>query len=87
MNLSKKLTLRQKKFADEFIKTGNATEAAIAAGYSKKYANTNAHRLLKLESVQIYIQARLKKLDKDTIADQTEILETLTKILRCEDCL
>ena len=36
--LSKKLTIKQKKFADEYIKTGNATQSAINAGYSKKTA-------------------------------------------------
>lgn len=27
---------RQRRFADEYIKTGNATQAAINAGYSEK---------------------------------------------------
>ena len=33
-----KLTIKQKKFADEYIICGNATQAAIKAGYSKKTA-------------------------------------------------
>ena len=33
-----KLTLKQQRFADEYIISGNATEAAIKAGYSKKTA-------------------------------------------------
>lgn len=33
-----KLTIKQQRFADEYIISGNATEAAIKAGYSKKTA-------------------------------------------------
>ena len=40
-----KLTEKQKRFADYYIETGNATQAAVKAGYSKKYANTNANKL------------------------------------------
>lgn len=41
-----KLTEKQKRFADECIISGNATQSAIKAGYSSKYANTNASKLL-----------------------------------------
>ena len=34
-----KLTERQKRFVDAYIKTGNASEAARLAGYSKKNVN------------------------------------------------
>lgn len=34
----KKLTLKQQRFADEYIISGNATQAAIEAGYSEKTA-------------------------------------------------
>lgn len=34
--VTKKLTVKQQKFADAFIESGNATQAAISAGYSKK---------------------------------------------------
>lgn len=33
-----KLTLKQQKFCEEYAASGNATQAAIAAGYSKKTA-------------------------------------------------
>ena len=35
-----KLTEKQKRFCDEYIKLGNAKEAAINAGYSKKTAKS-----------------------------------------------
>ena len=49
--LSQKLTIKQKKFADEYIISGNATEAAIKAGYSKNYTNTNISKLLQLKPI------------------------------------
>lgn len=79
-----KLTLKQKRFADEYIITGNATESAIKAGYSKKYANTNASKLLQNTTIKRYIDERLKILDSEKIADQKEILEFLTSAMRGE---
>ena len=42
-----KLTLKQKRFCDEFIISGNATQAAVKAGYSKKTAGAMATENLK----------------------------------------
>ena len=81
----KKLTIKQKKFADEYIKTGNATQSAINAGYSKKYANTNASKLLQNTTIKAYIDERMKKLEEEAIADQAEILKYLTRIIRDEE--
>ncbi|WP_089108528.1 terminase small subunit [Secundilactobacillus mixtipabuli] len=33
-----KLTIKQRKFIESYIVSGNATQAAIEAGYSKKAA-------------------------------------------------
>ncbi|WP_161935081.1 terminase small subunit, partial [Lactococcus lactis] len=41
-----KLTEKQKRFCDEYIKLGNATQAAINAGYSKRTARSQGQRLL-----------------------------------------
>jgi Terminase small subunit len=42
----KPLTLRQSRFAKTFIKSQSAKDAAIAAGYSPKYAAQSAHQAL-----------------------------------------
>jgi len=81
----KKLTIKQKKFADEYIKTGNATQSAINAGYSKKYANTNASKLLQNTTIKAYIDNRMKELEEEAIADQKEILKGLTRQARREE--
>lgn len=82
----KKLTIKQKKFADEYIKTGNAYQSAINAGYSENYAK-NATKFLLENNGQIssYIEERMKELESSTIADQTEILQFLTRIVRDEE--
>ncbi|KNE22468.1 terminase small subunit [Virgibacillus pantothenticus] len=80
--MRKKMTPRQQKFADEYIITGNATESAVKAGYSKKYANTNANKLLQNTTIRKYIDERLEELKSQAIADQQEVLEYLTAVLR-----
>lgn len=79
-----KLTLKQQRFADEYIICGNATEAAIKAGYSSKYANTNASKLLQNTTIKSYIDERLEELKSEKVADQQEVLEFLTSVMRGE---
>lgn len=79
-----KLTLKQKRFADEYIISGNATEAAIKAGYSSKYANTNASKLLQNTTIKSFIDDRLAELESKTIATQEEVLSYLTSVMRGE---
>lgn len=79
-----KMTLKQQRFADEYIITGNATQAAIKAGYSQKYANTNASKLLQNTTIKNYIDERLAKLESEKIATQEEVLQYLTSVMRGE---
>lgn len=78
------LTIKQQRFADEYIISGNATEAAIKAGYSKKYTNTNAHKLLQNTAIKAYIAERLEAINSAKIADQEEVLQYLTSVMRGE---
>lgn len=75
------MTPRQKKFADNYIKTGNYYQSAIQAGYSEKYAS-RANYLLDIVGVKEYIDSKMKKLEKPTIATAEEVLEYLTGVLR-----
>lgn len=79
-----KMTLKQQRFADEYIITGNATQSAIKAGYSSKYANTNANKLLQNTTIKNYIDERLEKLESEKIATQEEVLQYLTSVMRGE---
>lgn len=76
------MTEKQQRFADEYIISLNATQAAIKAGYSDKYANTNASKLLQNTTIRAYIDERLKELKSEKVADQREVLEYLTSVMR-----
>ncbi len=82
-----KLTLKQQKFADEYIINGNATVAYKLAYSSVKkdtVANANGSRLLRNAKVSDYIEERMEELQSEKVADQQEILEFLTSIVRGE---
>ena len=79
-----KLSLKQQKFADEYIKSGNVSQAAIIAGYSKAYSRTHAYKLLEKASVKVYVSKRLEELKKESIAQQDEMLQYLTSVMRGE---
>ena len=78
------LTLKQKKFADEYIVSGNATESAIKAGYSKKTANRIGSENLSKLDIKNYIDERLAQLESEKIADQQEVLKYLSAVMRGE---
>lgn len=80
-----KLTLKQKAFADYYIQTGNATEAAIKAGYSKKTAAEAGSENLRKPHIKSYIDERLEQISSERIADAQEVMEYLTKIMRGQD--
>lgn len=79
-----KLTPKQRKFADNYIKSGNATEAAIKAGYSKNSAMEIGYENLRKPKIKDYVEQRLTKQSNDTIASAEEILEYLTRVVRAE---
>lgn len=79
-----KMTLKQQRFADEYIITGNATQSAIKAGYSKKTARAIANENLMKPYIKEYIDERLAKLESEKIATQEEVLQYLTSVMRGE---
>ncbi len=86
--MDNKITIKQQKFADIYIETGNATQSYIDAGYkatTRKVAEGNAKQLLRKHSVSLYIENKMNELQKSTIASQEEILEFLTRVIRGEE--
>lgn len=81
------MTERQKIFADHYIISLNATEAYKKA-YPKiksiKTAEVNGSKLLRNTKVKAYIDERLEKLKSERVADQQEVLEFLTSVMRGE---
>ena len=80
---NKKLTPKQKAFADYYIELGNATEAARRAGYKKP--NVQGSQNLEKLSIKSYIDERINVLDEKRIAKGEEVLEYLTKVMRGEE--
>lgn len=83
-----KLTQKQRLFADEYIKSGNATQSYIKAGYSvksEKVAGVNATRMLGNARVRSYIDARMAEIESHKIANAKEVLQYLTRVLRGEE--
>lgn len=80
--MSDKLTQRQENFCRNFFETGNATEAAIAAGYSPKTARFSASRLL----TKVNISEKLFELnefaDDESVGHVLERKQILTQIMR-----
>ncbi|MCY7152231.1 terminase small subunit [Streptococcus gallolyticus subsp. gallolyticus] len=73
---------RQRRFADEYIRIGNAEQAAIRAGYSEKYARGNAHKLVANVSVKNYINEQIQRIRDESIMDAKEALAILSEIAR-----
>lgn len=80
-----KLTAKQKLFADEYIKSGNATQSAIKAGYSENYAKHQVNKLLLNVGVKSYIDGKMAEIESHKIADAKEVLQFYTRVLREEE--
>ena len=77
-----KLTEKQQRFADEYIRLGNATEAARLAGY-KNPNKVGPENLVKL-GIKSYIDGVLTEMSSKRVMDATEAMELLTSIARGE---
>lgn len=75
-----RLTDKQRKFCDEYLIDLNATQAAIRAGYTEKYANTNASKLLQNTTISQYIGERQKELSRKTEITQERVIRELALI-------
>lgn len=81
----KKITPKQKKFADFYIECGNATEAAKRAGYSEKTAYSIGQRLLKNVEVSAYIAKRQQEIESERLCTLKEIQEFRSRVIRGEE--
>ena len=80
-----KMTAKQQRFCDEYLIDLNATQAAIRAGYSAKYANTNASKLLQITVIKNFLAERMAEKESNLIASQDEVLRFLTAVMRGEE--
>ncbi|MBY5033885.1 terminase small subunit [Streptococcus gallolyticus] len=81
------MTEKQKIFADEYIIDLNATRAYKVAYPNVKKDNVASAagcRMLGNVKVKAYIDERLEELKSERVADQQEVLEFLTSVMRGE---
>lgn len=81
------VTEKQRRFCDEYLIDLNATRAYKAAYPNVKKDGTAAAaaaRLLRNVKVQEYLRGQMEKIHNDRTADQQEVLEYLTSVLRGE---
>lgn len=77
-----KLNMRQRRFAEHYVRTGNIVQSAIAAGYSEKYANGLGHKLLENMGVAALIRELSDKIKDENILaakDRQVILSDLAR--------
>lgn len=77
-----KLKPKELVFAEEWLKTTNATQSAIKAGYSARTAYSAGNRLLKKVDVRQYIDERLAEMKESSIADTNEVMQFLSSTMR-----
>ncbi|MCD7130564.1 terminase small subunit [Limosilactobacillus agrestis] len=83
-SITQKLTQKQQRFVDEYIISGNATQAAIKAGYSKKTAKQMGTENLAKPIVKTAIEKRNAEIQSEKTADMTEVMEYLSSVMRGE---
>ena len=79
------LTEMQKIFCAEFIKTGNAYQSALTAGYSESFARTKAGQMVNKPKIKAYINSLKEERTEalqDAIAGVDEILVFLSDTMR-----
>ena len=80
----KKLTHKQQRFVDEYIISGNATQAAIRAGYSKKTARFVGAENLTKPNIKDELEKRNAEIKSQKTMDMQEVMERLAAIARGE---
>lgn len=79
-----KLTPKQKRFCEEYLKSGNATEAAKKAGYKETSCRVIAAENLSKPAISAYIKRRLDEQEAALVADANEVLQFYSAVMRGE---
>lgn len=80
------LTVRQRRFAEEFVLDYNGTAAAIRAGYATEWADRQAHLLNKHEGVKAYIDHLTRSKESQIMSiDPDYVIKKVVDIVTKED--
>lgn len=72
---------KQEKFALEFVKDFNRTQAAIRAGYSKKTAYSQGSRLLKDAEIRARVSELIEEIVGETKESKARIAQAMWELL------
>ena len=75
------MTERQKRFAEYYLESGNARQAALKAGYSAGYAQ----HVKRQKGVKEYLEMRVGSMDNTRVASADEVLAFLTDVMRGQE--
>lgn len=76
---------RQRAFCEAYLLSGNATEAAIKAGYSPKSARSIGQRLLTFADIREYLAQRNAQIIAENTATLEEIYSFWTVTMRDQE--
>ncbi|QZY77447.1 terminase small subunit [Limosilactobacillus fermentum] len=83
-SITQRLTQKQQRFVDEYIISGNATQAAIKAGYSKKTAKQMGTENLAKPIIKAELDRRNAEIQSAKTMDMQEVMERLAAMGRGE---
>jgi len=78
-----RLTVKEAKFIDKYVETGNQLQSVKAAGYAGLPGPVGT-KLLHKDYIKAEIEYRLNKSAKKSIADREEIMQFWTNMMRGE---
>lgn len=76
------MNARKERFCLEYAASGNATQAAISAGYSPKTARSQGQRLLTNADIKARIEELQQEIRREKIADIDAIQTFWTEVLQ-----
>lgn len=76
------LTAREQAFCDNYLKTGSTLQAMIDCGFSRSTAEKKRNEIYNRPAVQSYLQRMAKLSEGQNIADDKEIQEYFTAVMR-----
>lgn len=86
LTIDKPLTMKEQKFVEEYLISGNGKQSVLKAGYkiAENSAPEYANRLLHKINVAHQIGLRLEERQKESIATAQDVMEYFSKVMRGE---
>ena len=78
------LTLKEYKFIDHYIETGNVSQSVIQAGYDSKAPSVYGNEILQKPYIANEVEWRMTQEHNNRIATGEEVMEFFTKVMKGE---